>query len=132
MHEKLNSMRRELTEILRSDRLLKSAVREVNKMDMIKGSLIIRNSRHDKIAIDEILKGELQRDVPVGDYLFIENFGKVINVAFNCLEMGNYIDKYFLISAYRILTEDDKGYFRKTNPVVYAFNHVPVHCLDIE
>ena len=46
MHEKLNSMRRELTEILRSDRLLKSAVREVNKMDMIKGSLIIRNSRH--------------------------------------------------------------------------------------
>ena len=26
-------------------------------------------------------------------YLFIENFGKVINVAFNCLEMGNYIDK---------------------------------------
>ena len=52
MHEKLNSMRRELTEILRSDRLLKSAVREVNKMDMIKGSLIIRNSRHDKIAID--------------------------------------------------------------------------------
>lgn len=59
MHEKLNSMRRELTEILRSDRLLKSAVREVNKMDMIKGSLIVRNSRHDKIAIDEILKGEL-------------------------------------------------------------------------
>ena len=81
MHEKLNSMRRELTEILRSDRLLKSAVREVNKMDMIKGSLIIRNSRHDKIAIDEILKGELQRDVPVGDYLFIENFGKVITSA---------------------------------------------------
>ena len=52
MHEKLNSMRRELTEILRSDRLLKSAVREVNKMDMIKGSLIIRNSRHDNIAIE--------------------------------------------------------------------------------
>ena len=62
----------------------------------------------------------------------MENFCKVINVAYNCLEMGNYLDKYFLISAYRILIEDESGYFRKTNPVVYSYNHVPTHALDIE
>lgn len=132
MHEKLYDMKKELTGLLKKDRLLKSAVREVNKIDMIKGSLIVRNPRHDRIAIDEILKGELQRDVPVKDYVFIENFCKVINVAYNSLEMGNYIDKYFLISAYRILTEDESGYFRKTNPVVYSYNHVPTHALDVE
>ena len=132
MHEKLYDMKKELTGLLKQDRLLKSAVREVNKIDMIKGSLIVRNPRHDKIAVDEILKGDLQRDVPVKDYVFMENFCKVINVAYNCLEMGNYLDKYFLISAYRILIEDESGYFRKTNPVVYSYNHVPTHALEIE
>lgn len=132
MHEKLYSMKRELAGLLNNDRLLKSAVKEVNKMDMIKASLIIRNTRHNEIAIDDILKGDLQRDVPVKDYVFIENFGDLIRVAYNCIEMGNYLDKYLLISAYRILSEDENGYFRKNNPVVYAFNHVPTHSLDIE
>lgn len=132
MHEELYNMKRELAGMLKRDRLLKSAVQEVNKMDMIKGSLIIRNSKHDRIAIDDILKGDLPKDVPVKDYVFIENFCNLMRVAFNCLEMGNYIDKHLLISAYRILSEDENGHFRKTNPVVYAFNHVPTYSLDIE
>ena len=132
MHEELYNMKRELAAMFKKDRLLKAAVREVNKIDMIRGSLIIRNSKHDKIAIDDILKGDLQRDVPVKDYVFMENFCDLIRVAYNCLEMGNYLDKYFLISGYRILSEDEKGGFRKNNPVVYSFNHVPTHSLDIE
>ena len=53
-------------------------------------------------------------------------------MAYNCLEMGNYLDKHFLISGYRILSEDEDGYFRKSNPVLYSFNHVPVYSTDIE
>lgn len=133
MHEELYKMRRELAGVLKDDVLLKSAVREVNKIDIIRGSLLVRNPRHDKINIAEILKGgELQKDVPIGDYLFIEKFEKVVRVAFNCLEMGNYLDKHLLVSAYRILTEDEDAYFRKNNPVLYAFNHVPEHSVDIE
>ena len=83
--------------------------------------------------MEEILNGGmLQKDVPVGDYLFIENFSNVVRVAFNCIEMGNYLDKHLLISVYRILTENENGYFRKNNPVVYAFNHVPELAVDIE
>ena len=67
MHEKLYNMKKELAGLLRSDRLLRSAVKEVNKIDMIRGSLIVRNPKHDEIAVDEILKGELPRDVPVKD-----------------------------------------------------------------
>lgn len=132
MHEKLYSMKKELAELLKKDRLLKSAVKEVNKQDIIKGSLIVRNSNHENVAVDKILEGELQKDIPVKDYVFIENFCELIKVADNCLEMGNYIDKNFLISAYKILSENKDGYFRKSNPVLYAFNHVPVHSLDIE
>lgn len=133
MHEELYNMRRELAGMIKNNRLLKSAIREVNRMDMIKASLIVRNPNHDKINVEEILNGgELQKDVPVGDYMFIENFGNVVRVAFNCIEMGNYLDKYLLISAYRILTEDENAYFRKNNPVLYAFNHVPEHAVDIE
>lgn len=133
MHEELYSMRKELTGMIKNNRLLKSAVREVNRIDMIKASLMVRNPAHNRIAIEEILNGgELQKDVPVGDYLFIENFADVIRVAFNCLEMGNYLDKHLLISAYKMLSGDEDGYFRKTNPVVYSFNHVPAHALDVE
>lgn len=132
MHEKLYEMRRELSRLLNNDSLLKSAVREVNKMDMVRASLIARNPKYASIDIEGILNGNLQRDVPVKDYVFIENFCNLIRVAFSCLEMGNYLDKHFLISGYRILTEDENGYFRKSNPVLYAFNHVPAHALDIE
>ena len=42
MQEKLYSMKKELAELLGRDRLLKSAVKEVNKLDMIKASMVIR------------------------------------------------------------------------------------------
>lgn len=132
MHEKLYSMKRELVEMMKHDRLLKSAVQEVNKMDMIKASLVVRNSRHQKLDIDKILEGELAKDVPVKDYVFIENFCDLVRVGFNCLEMGNYLDRNLLISGYRILSGDENGFFRKNNPVVYAYNHVPVYSADIE
>ena len=41
-------MRKELTGFIKNDRLLKSAVMEVNKIDMIKASLIVRNPNHEK------------------------------------------------------------------------------------
>ena len=64
MHEKLYSMKNELTGMLKNDRLLKSAVREVNKIDMIRASLIVRNPNHESIPIDRILDGDLPKDVP--------------------------------------------------------------------
>ena len=129
MQEKLYSMKKELAELLGRDRLLKSAVKQVNKLEMIKASMVIRNPHHETIDIDRILGGELKKDLALGDYVFIENFCKLVKLADNCLDMGNYIDKNFLISAYRTLADDSDGYFRKSNPVVYTFNHVPVHSL---
>ena len=132
MHEKLYSMRKELAGLVKNNRLLKSAVDEVNKLDMIKAALIVTNPNHEKVAIDKILEGELQKDVPVKNYVFIENFRNIIRVGYNCLEMGNYLDKNFLISIYKMLTEDDNAYLRKSNPVIYAFNHVPDQSFDKE
>ena len=58
---------------------------EVNKIDMIKASLIVRNPNHENVRVDKILEGELQKDVPVKDYVFMENFRNLIRVAYNCL-----------------------------------------------
>ena len=132
MLAELYSMKKELAAVLNGNRLLRSAVKEVNRIDMIKAPLVIRHPNHERIAIERILEGDLQKDVPVKDYVFIENMGNLVRVAMNCLEMDTYIDRNFLLSAYRILAEDENVYFRKNNPVVYAFNHVPVHSLDIE
>lgn len=125
-------MKQQLLDLFHENRNLRKAVREANRIDMIRGSMIIRNTRHDILAVDRILDGELQRDISVGDYVFIQNFGEVLNMAYSNLEMGNSLDKNLLIKAYRILAENPEGYFRKTNPVVYAFNHVPPHRVDIE
>ncbi|MFQ7473321.1 MAG: hypothetical protein ACLRLX_03850, partial [Anaerovoracaceae bacterium] len=69
MHEKLYSMKKELIDLLKEDRLLKSAVKEVNKLDIIKASMVVRNSNHENIDIEKILEGELQKDLPVKDYV---------------------------------------------------------------
>ena len=132
-HEKLNSMRKQLANYLRSDELLRNAIKELSSKDMIRGSLLARNAHHSQVKLDEILdEGELQRDLPVKDYVFIQNFRDVVRVGMVCLEMGNYLDKYLLLSSYRTLTGDQSAYFRKTNPVIYSINHVPAHSLDIE
>ena len=125
-------MKQQLAELFQENRDLRKAVREANRIEMIRASMIIRNTRHDILAVDRILEGELQRDVSVGDYVFIQNFGEVLNMAYSNLEMGNSLDKNLLVKAYRILAEDPEGYFRKSNPVVYAFNHVPPHRVDVE
>lgn len=125
-------MKQQLQELFTENRGLRKAVKEVNKVDMIRASMIIRNTRHDILPIDRILEGELQKDIPVGDYVFIQNFCEVLNMAYSNLDMGNSIDTNILIKAYRILAEDPKGGYRKSNPVVYAFNHVPPHRTDVD
>ena len=132
MQLELQKLRKELSEILASDKALKRALLEVNKMDIIKASLIARNPKHQDVNVGGILEGQLQKDVPVGDYLFIQNAYEVVKMAYNNIEMGNGVDGNLLKSAYRILTEGQDSGYRNDNPVVYNFNHVPPHCSDVE
>ena len=132
MHLELYNMRKELAGILKKDPVLKSAVQDVGRVDMIRASMIVRNSRHREIDINSILDGELPKEVPVKDFVFIENFCNLIRIGFSSLEMGNVVDKYLLLSAYKTLSEDPEGYFRKKNPVIYSINHVPPHSFEIE
>ena len=54
-HEKLNSMKKQLAQYLRSDALLKNAIKELSSKDMIRGSLIARNAHHSQVQLDAIL-----------------------------------------------------------------------------
>lgn len=132
MQSEFMIMKKQLEDLFEENRDLRKAVKEVNKVDMIRASMIIRNTRHDILAVDRILDGDLQRDVTVGDYVFIQNFGEVLNMAYSNLDMGNSFDKNLLLKTYRILAENPEAGFRKSNPVVYAFNHVPPHRVDID
>lgn len=132
MNTTLSEMKKELNAILSSDPVLKQAVREVNKLDIIRGCLISRNSKHQEMKIDRILAGDLLRDASIGDYMFVQKCAEVLKVVYNNLEMGNSVDRNMLTSAYRILSENPKGTIRSENPVVYAFNHVPPHSSDID
>ena len=132
MQKSLSRMRIELTSMLKNNRLLRSAVREVNRVDMVRASLIIRNQANDRVPVEKILEGDLPKEVSVKDLVFIQNFSNLVRIGFSSLEMGNSLDKHLLTQGYRILSENENGYFRKTNPVVYSFNHVPPHAVDVE
>lgn len=132
VHEELYRMRIELAAMMKNNRLLRSAVQEVNRIDMVRAALILRSSNHDKVPVEKILDGQLPKEVPVKDYVFIENFSNLVRIANSNLDMGNSLDKHLLVSGYRILSENENGYYRRSNPVVYAFNHVPPHSVDVE
>ncbi len=132
MQKNLNAMKAELVSMLKNNRHLRSAVREVNRADMVRAALIMRSEAHEKVPVERILEGELPKEVPVKEYVFIENFSNLVRVGLSSMEMGNSLDKHMLVTGYRILSENENGYFRKSNPVVYAFNHVPPHAVDAE
>ncbi len=132
MQKELLELKKQLNAILSSDATLKKALREVNKMDMIKASMIVRNPKHQEVLVDRILDGELIRDISIGDYIFVRNYAELVKAAYNNLEMGNSMDRNMLISAYRILSENPQGGLRDDNPVVYSINHVPPHSADVD
>ncbi len=132
MHEELYKMRIELAAMLKNNRLLRSAVSEVNRIDMVRAALILRSSSHVKVPVEDILEGNLPKEVPVKEYVFINNFSNLVRIGVSNMEMGNTLSKHLLINGYRVLSENENGYFRKSNPVVYSFNHVPPHAVDCE
>ena len=132
MREDLKKMKIELAAMVRSNRLLRSAVQEVSRANMIRASLIFRSDNHENIPVEKILDGEFPKEVPVQDYVFIGNCSNLVQMGMSSLEMGNSLDKHLLVTGYRILSENENGYFRKSSPVVYAFNHVPPHAVDAE
>ena len=89
MQEDLLKMKKELASILAANKTLKQALRQVNKLDMIKASLIVRNPKHQSLKIDQILDGQLPMDVAVGDLVFIENYCELVKSAYSNLNMGN-------------------------------------------
>ena len=132
MQEELLKMKKELASILAANKALKQALREVNKLDMIKASLIVRTDKHQDLNIDRILDGDLPKDVAVGDFVFIENYCELVKSAYNNLNMGNSMNSGLLKAAYRILEEDPDAGFRTDSPVVFTFSHVPPDWQDIE
>ena len=132
MQEELLQMKKELADILAGNKALKQALREVNKLDMIRASLIVRNPKHQTLKISEILDGNLPTDVPVGDFVFIENYCELVRMAYNNLNMGNSMSAGLLKAAYRVLEEDPDADFRKDSPVVFAFSHVPPDWQNID
>lgn len=132
MHRDLLELKKELNAILSRDPALRQALHEANKTDMIRASLIMRNSKHEEIPVDRIMAGELIREVSVGDYTFIQNYTELMRMVYNYLEMGNSVNRNLLVAAYRILAEDPEADTRKDNPVVYSTNHVPVSWEEID
>ncbi len=132
MEISLAEKRRELTGILAADNDLKRALLEVNKMNIIKASLLARVNKHRNVRIETILEGDLQKDLAVGDYIFIQNFVKVVQMGYNHINMDDSFNIGLLLEAYRILAEDEDAGFRKNSPVIYSLNHVPPQASDVE
>lgn len=132
MDSDLRRLRDTLHGILRANPVLDRALHRVNRTNMIKCALIARSENHADISVSGILEGELDPDVALGDYTFIEKAQNLVGALYSSLSMGNSVDRNLLLNCSRTLTGNPDAYFRKGNPVVYTFNHVPPHCSDVD
>ncbi|MDD6189968.1 MAG: Fic family protein [Firmicutes bacterium] len=132
MDSHLRELRAGLHEILKGRPMLDKAIHQVNRINMIKGTLIARSENHRDIPVSEILEGRLDTGVSLGDYTYMEKAKELVKKLYGSLSMGNSVDRNFLLNCSRVLTENPEAYFRKDNPVIYTFNHVPPHRSDVE
>ena len=130
MQLEFDNLRGQLAETLNKNRHLKAALLEVNKRTMIKASMIARGG-NIIVDVDGILDGEFSRDVPILDYMYIQNCEGLMEEACRNLTMSNNLDARLLVKAYRWLSDNREGYFRRSNPLVEVYNHVPPHVSDI-
>ncbi len=85
----------------------------------------------DKQQILSVLSGELQENLPLDTYSFIHGYAAVYKDMVDCLEMQANPDLKIMHRWYCSVFGTDEAEYRRNNPVVYQWDFVPPHFLDV-
>ncbi|MDO4552571.1 MAG: Fic family protein [Bacillota bacterium] len=77
--------------------------------------------------VSRLLRGELAAEVPVGHYLSVEGYRRVMGLARNLAAMEQDPDQLLCERLYMAFTGEAAPRYRENNPVLLALDHNPPH-----
>lgn len=83
-----------------------------------------------KEQIDQIIEGELVRDISLGEYGLIDRYWSLFREIDTQLDLKNELSEKVLLRFYDLLFPDNGGY-RRGNPILRQWNYNPPHFKDV-
>ena len=132
MEELIRSKLEEFKRLRGSDIELNAWIRDSNLWYWIFSALRLNGTPLDRKTIVSVLSGELQENLPLDTYSFIHGYAAVYKDMVDCLEMQAHPDLKILGRWYCNIFNAEELEFRRNNPVVYQWDFVPPHFLDVK
>lgn len=107
-------------------------IEEFNMVDWIHSSLRLDGSGISRESVSKILKGELVIDATLDEHIMVEHIKNAIRLANNMSDMKNDLNIRCLFQFYEALADPERAQYRRSNPVLRAFNYNPPHPNDVE
>ncbi len=105
---------------------------EIDYLDWIYSSHKLDGANLNKSDVGRIIKGEFLTDISVKDHSVISNYIDTINIVFDMVEMGYYLNQKYMFRLYKSLTGESEGEYRKSNPVLRMIGYNPPHFKEID
>ncbi len=131
MQELIAEKLKEFRSLKPSSAALDKWIRDSSLWHWLYNALRINGTPLDRKQILSVLSGQLIENLPLDTYSFIHNYAAVYADMLTSIQMQASPDMKLLSRWYMMLFEEEPV-FRNTNPVVYQWDHVPVHFLEIK
>lgn len=101
------------------------------RIDWIWCDLRLEGSAVSREQIEQILAGELVREIHLGEYARIDSYWKLFPFLNGLLDMETELSEPIFRRLYDHLASDNQGY-RRSNPILRQWNYNPPHFKDVE
>ena len=122
---------KEFREIKPSSSALDKWIKDSSLWYWLYTAMRINGTPLDRGQILSILDGELIENLPLDTYSFIHNYAAMYNDMLGSIQMQTTPDLKLLGRWYQMLFEEEPV-LRRDNPVIYQWDHVPVHFLQLK
>jgi len=107
-------------------------IRELNIADWTYSSLRLDGIAISRANSERIIRGEFVEECSIREHLAVRSHCEAVRTACEMSEMGCRLDDASVMKLYKALTSGEGPGFRKSNPVLRAFDYIPPHFNEIE
>ncbi len=106
-------------------------LKRLNELDYIYGGLYLDGTDLSRREVEGMMEGDIPRSAALKECVFIKNYMNTLDLMRDSLALKNSLDKKLLLKFHSALTGSPSA-FRKSNPTVVDFKHVPPHASELE
>ncbi len=106
-------------------------IMRLNELDYIYGGLGLDGTDLTRQEIRGMMEGDIPGTASLKECVFVKNYMNVIEEMRHCLALKTSLDKKLLLKFHSILIGGESE-FRRSNPTVTDFHHVPPHASEVE